>query len=278
MKMTSHQFIFIAFYCAAICLSLEALAQNEFDHKSTGQVVIVISPQTAQIGTNQRPTTALHLPGIEYKSGDDWRVLICDSTCKITRTRLSVTPRQYPLQNGEIMSGQQLQWAPMPPGDAKLFFKTPASALKLVAGPIKTFHLAEASIAARQATIGTTSEIEYLLPDGVRAQLIPVLVFPKIKENQSSASPTLEIRIGGQRQTLINGSFSPADFISNPENYVSWSGDLDGDGKIDMVVKTNPSNSCNANIVLFLSSVAKSGELMGEAGRFELLQNEGEGC
>ena len=278
MKMTSHQFNLIAFYCSAICLPLAAIAQDEFDHKSTGLVVILPALQTAQTDTNQRSTTALHLPGIEYKSGDDWRVLICESTCKIARTRLSVTPRQYSLQSGEIMSGQRLQWAPMPPGAAKLFFKTTASPLLLVAGPVKTYHPTEASIAARQNPAGTTTEVEFLLPDGIRAQLIPVLVRPNIKAAQSIGFPSLELRIGGQRQTLINGDFNPADFIVSPENYVIWAGDLDRDGKLDLIVKSSASNSCSANIVLLLSSLAKSGELVGEAGRFESLQNEGEGC
>ncbi len=240
--------------------------------------MIVPAPRPSQVDTDQKLPKTLQFPGREYKSGAGWWTLTCASTCQVARTRLRVTSQRYSLQNGAMVPGQSLQWSPMPLEGSVLFFKTPARVLRPVAGSIKTYRLAETSTDALQEPAGTAMEVEFLMTDGGKAQLAPVLVLPNPKAVRSSALFSLELRIKGQRQTLIDNSFNPEDFFSNPTSYVPWIGDLDGDGKSDLVLNTNPSSSCGTSIVLFLSSLAKPGEISGEAGRFDLPPAEDKGC
>jgi len=47
---------------------------------------------------------------------------------------------------------------------------------------------------------------------------------------------------------------------------LQWAGDLDGDGQLDLLINAN---ACTNKTVLFLSSMAKNNDLVGEAGVFE---------
>jgi hypothetical protein len=50
---------------------------------------------------------------------------------------------------------------------------------------------------------------------------------------------------------------------------LSWAGDLDSDGKMDLLVWQPTSEPGTSRYVLYLSTSAKLGELVGEAASFE---------
>ena len=65
----------------------------------------------------------------------------------------------------------------------------------------------------------------------------------------------------GHRQVLWTQHIDDVFYV------VTWAGDLDRDGKLDLLVNFNESSMSHS--VLFLSSRAKPGQLVGEAARFE---------
>jgi hypothetical protein len=60
-----------------------------------------------------------------------------------------------------------------------------------------------------------------------------------------------------------------------PEEYLLWAGDLDADGKPDFLISFGMGSY---KVALFLSSLARPGELVGEAGRFDYFPVELSGC
>ena len=68
---------------------------------------------------------------------------------------------------------------------------------------------------------------------------------------------------GRQTQVL----YSADGFVDDPHFYIEWAGDLDRDGRLDLVVNLSRKYSMHPHRLL-LSSRAKRGQLVGEAGVF----------
>ncbi|MDD5274626.1 MAG: hypothetical protein PHR16_00920 [Methylovulum sp.] len=265
----------LVFFCTAIGLPLAALSQDEPDYKTTGPVLVLPdhSPDTARYYPSS--SEGLALSNVTFKSGKGWWILSCETTCKITPSTLTVSEGQY--SQYDDLSYKVLQWSPVPTGNTLLMFKplhVPAHTLKLSAGPITTYYPIDGDSIEKAMSV-RAKEAELLLLDGTRAQLLPVLVLPDSKSDQSKGVISLELRIGEQRQTLVQGNFIVQDnYIFSPKEYLPWSGDMDNDGKLDVLIR---SGFCGS-VALFLSSLAKPGELVGEAGRFEYLPLAGNNC
>lgn len=63
--------------------------------------------------------------------------------------------------------------------------------------------------------------------------------------------------------------------VLNGKDFLIWAGDLDGDGKPDLLMNFT---DYFWDTVLFLSSLAKPGELVGVAGRFHYSPPDSPGC
>jgi hypothetical protein len=72
------------------------------------------------------------------------------------------------------------------------------------------------------------------------------------------------LRAGGQRQVL----YSADGFVDEPHFHVVWAGDLDRDGKLDLIVNLHRKYSWHPYRLL-LSSAAAAGQLVGDAVLFE---------
>jgi hypothetical protein len=59
------------------------------------------------------------------------------------------------------------------------------------------------------------------------------------------------------------------------QDYLLWAGDLDGDGKPDLILNHGEPG---IQVALYLSSLAKDGELVGLAGRFQYSDPSSAGC
>jgi hypothetical protein len=68
--------------------------------------------------------------------------------------------------------------------------------------------------------------------------------------------------------TPRSGQAATDGFVDEPHFDVPWAGDLDGDGKLDLVVNLSRKYSLHPYRLL-LSSMAAVGELVGEAAAFE---------
>jgi hypothetical protein len=71
----------------------------------------------------------------------------------------------------------------------------------------------------------------------------------------------LELRVGEVKQTLFEAAETDTDGWS-----LRWAGDLDGDGKLDVLL-TADTHYAVETFRLFLSSKAKKGQLVGEAAK-----------
>ncbi|MBC7437919.1 MAG: hypothetical protein H7332_17845, partial [Bdellovibrionales bacterium] len=142
--------------------------------------------------------------------------------------------------------------------------------LPLAAGPVKTWL--QRGMAGPYPDGGRIATMEVTIPiiPGGNALLLPRLR-PVQDDKNGRVQPedlVLELRLGDRRQLLGafdnsgNEGVSPVD----PKTYLIWAGDLDGDGKLDLLLNTG---SCGRKVVLWLSSRATGQALVGLGGSFE---------
>jgi hypothetical protein len=81
--------------------------------------------------------------------------------------------------------------------------------------------------------------------------------------NQNLADARVVLSDGTVRQVL----YSTDGFVDDPHFYVEWAGDLDRDGRLDLVVNLSRKYSMHPHRLL-LSTTAKESELVGEAAVF----------
>ncbi|MFM9433868.1 hypothetical protein ACFDR9_000914 [Janthinobacterium sp. CG_23.3] len=257
MKMKSLQSALFA--CALLACGLAPAAQDEYSRKTSGAVAM-LPPALSGMSSG-----VLHLPGREFKSGAGWWALSCaPAGCQIAEAGMMVASKAHSLMApAGTTPGQQLRWLPTPGAGTLLMFKpfrAPANTIKFTAGPVKTYYPA-----ARGATARTkkTAAAEWAvdLPDGTAMRL-------RSLPSKSKGSPpqSLELQVGEKRQALPQVGFND-EYSRQAKDHVLWAGDLDGDGKPDLLVKA--ADSLGDDIVMLLSSMAKPGELVGEAGRFK---------
>lgn len=253
--------------------------------KSQGPVVILPSPGAA-FGMVETAPGSLHLPGKEYRAGEGWWALSCSATCKLFPTRLSVAPKAHPQYDGEPVPGQWLTFTPAPPAQTLMVFKpyrAPADQLALRAGPVPTYYPGLLHKLKRSTGTAGTMEGEIALADGRMARLVPTVLLPNPKQppnpdRESTGFPlVLDLVLDGKRQSLGAFSFGiEGNGGVKPQEYLRWAGDLDGDGQLDLVVRLDFSSG--TEYVLWLSSMAKPGELVGFAGSFHYWPIDISGC
>lgn len=265
------------------CLSFGAFASNENASKSEGDVVLL--PGLAMHVHDDSKST-LHFPGHEYLSGSGWWALSCSATCELAAVNLKASTKLHPQYDGPYVPGQLLVFTPLPKSESLLFFKplrVKAEILQLQEGPVVTFYPSKASRLHIGGSTPGTMEAEIPLPDGELLRLVPVLQLPDPAkpprpEWEDGAMPlVLELRLGNRRQAL--GQF---DYVGlegpepvNPQYYVRWAGDLDRDGRLDLLISLGGSGT---TLLLYLSSLAKDGEIVGKAGTFTYYPIDSAGC
>lgn len=90
-----------------------------------------------------------------------------------------------------------------------------------------------------------------------------------------SSEPPLQVYLeapGARAQVLGPIGMKDVDRGVGPKDLLVWAGDLDGDGRIDLITRTNPNVGPNAGwlgLVLWLSSRAADGEQVGQAAQLE---------
>jgi hypothetical protein len=218
---------------------------------------------------------SFHFPGEMRQTGSDWWTLACPNECSLFPLELVIKSEPYADHNDDsIVPGQILNFSPVPPASEVLvLFRLLGLKQKLAlkAGSLPTYFPG----LSQTKTLGTL-EGEIKLPDGKLVRFVPTLLLPDAEQQESEIQSELilELQMNGRRQSLGNLIASDiSGFISfKPSDYLLWAGDLDGDGKPDFLVNLDFSG---VDQVLFLSSLAKGDELVGEAGRFTEL---GPGC
>lgn len=255
---------------------------DEYAGKSTGDVVLLPGLSS---GTGDEDPAFLFFPGREYRSGSGWWALSCAQECSLAEVSLTATPAPHPTYDGPMVPGQHLAFAPLPEPQSLLFlkpFRGAAASLRLQAGTVVTYHPGAASLLRPASDSPGTMEGEIALPGGERLRLVPVMLLPDPatapRGHGDDALPLqLELRLGQRRQVLGSLDYMGMD---GPEprrapGYLRWAGDLDRDGRPDLLVSLG---DVTTRLVLYLSSLAQDGEIVGRAGAFTYAPIDSPGC
>jgi hypothetical protein len=230
-----------------------------------------------------------NMPGKHYQSGDGWWMLNCINSCVLEPTRLTVREGTHPDYDGPPLPSQLLSWSR--PGGGNIGREAPPVILLKSAAPAPV-RLSGGSVTTwLHAGMGSYPDgerpgrMESVIDLGAhgRASVVPRIVqspdgtAPE-SHNHDASEPELifELRAYGKRQRLGTYSWDieGARPLSGPE-YLRWAGDLDRDGKLDLLMSYA---SRGWNTVLYLSSLAGEGEIVGEAGRFTFWPPNDPGC
>jgi hypothetical protein len=237
-----------------------------------------------------------NIPGRHYKTGDGWWILACKDKCTLTSASMTVTPSTHPDYDGPPLVSQLLRWSPKPFGSAisptvgdttnkslgtaillALFKPLRGLAnLPLHAGPITTWL--HAGMDSYPATRVETMDVLIDMGKAGKATLVP-RIFSSASGNSldRDREPTLilGLRADGKRQQLGPYTWHLGSRALAGKDYLIWAGDLDGDGKLDLLMNFT---DYFWGTTLFLSSLAKPGELVGAAGHFNYSPPDSPGC
>ena len=258
-------------------------------------------PRTGAPGSK----AGIHMPGTGYRAGSGWWALVCDAGedlsdekkgCRLSGTQLSIAKAKHAVYDSEPVASQLLYWSPLPAdldkvaheGEKRpkliMVFKPLRSLanLKLSAGSVTTYVHSGMSQYPATARPGTL-EVRLSMGNGRYADVVPRIkkITARKDEGQTSTSApniaTFELRMGNLRQKLPGFSFSAIEATGylRPSDYLLWAGDLDGDGKPDLLIRHGDSD---IDVALYLSSLAKDGELVGLAGRLQYSDPSSAGC
>lgn len=280
-----------------LCTAQSSHAAGE----TQGDIVLfpgTLTPFEADTTNPSKPQKAMaqkfgwNLPGAGYRAGSGWWALSCDAsadampaTCHLMPTSLSISRGKHPVYDGEPVPSQLLHWSPLPEslsfaganttGNTRLMFLfkplRSLAAMKLAAGPVTTYLHANMKDYPKPPTPGTL-EVRIPMGAGQFADIVPRTLPVGTREVQNTPMSEvgypfdfLELRIGPKRQRISGLWMGCSTSALRPAtDYLWWAGDLDGDGKLDFVLSRDGDN----HLVLYLSSQAKAGELVGEAGSF----------
>jgi hypothetical protein len=202
--------------------------------------------------------------GDPVTAGDGWWILACEQECTLHPATVQVKQSTVAGTGEEKIPAQQLQWLPVPKGKVIAMFRQPGEKSQPIkAGALKTsLHAGMDSYPAGRAD---TLEISIPLPDQQSALLVP-----RVLSAGAEAIDRLELRIDGKRQALPGCQFAGADAVPDVQQMLRWAGDLDGDGKLDLMINHD---SNGIDVALYLSTLAQPGELVGLAGSMRYEQS-----
>lgn len=264
---------FIPVFLALFSASLFAW-NNGFDSDSTGAILILPGPKAVSAISPDINFSQMRFNDTQYKgdSENSWWALDCQSSCSLYKASLSVlaesSEEHINRDFWDTVAQQIFMWDYPEIGEQEaptpiLYFTDPKKILKLVAGEVATYKTANIGSFLFWAPKARAQELEFTLPNGTTGLVLPVLVLPFADATSDKGLLTLELRIKGDHQILMDN----LDSIGNIESMVPWVGDLDGDQKLDLIINRKVRD--NTSLILWLSSLAQPGEMVGEAGRYQ---------
>lgn len=248
--------------------------------------------------------SGMNIPGWHFKPGSGWWVLACKKTCDLSQATMSVKKSTHADYEGPPLPSQLMTWSPMPYsldntrkyGDAEsgtpplrertpddpillAMFKpvsTRTTDLRFKPGTVTTWwHHGMPDLPVSKSDFSETS-IE--TGRGEKAYLLQRFIDlpPEKNEPDGRRQLLIDLQINGTRQTLGAYSFHmEVEEFKSPKSYLMWIGDIDGDGKPDLLINTS---SYYWDTTMFLSSLAKPGQLVGKAGQFYFSPPDSPGC
>ena len=295
-----------ALLLAAICTLAHPLTASAGDPTSGGIVLFPGDVAENNYGGNGNSASfaSWNIPGRHFRAGSGWWSFACAKECTLSPATLSIRPGTHPDYGGQDLPSQLLTWSPLPYqlGQKKLSREdAPAAAIErkpgdpvLLAmlkpiGALATMRLTEGTVPTwlhrgmkdypQPKPVRGFTETAIDIGHGKTAILRERLIRPAkapAPGQETSNTLLIDLEIDGVRQTLGAYAFhmEPAGFIP-PKQYLLWAGDLDGDGKVDLLVNLT---GYFWNTTLFLSSLAQPGKLVGNGGSFSFSPPDSPGC
>ncbi len=176
-----------------------------------------------------------------------WLGLFCkDGDCELRATRVSVASSEHENVMGELEETEELSVLDNP---VAVFQGT-----QLKAGPVTTWQGVEPS--GREFG-GTDKMGRWYVPG--RKDSFEL----SWSEQADGEGFRYYLEHGAKKQMLLETAAMTHDG-EDVAPVILWVGDMDGDGKIDMLVSV-AGESCNYDVRLYLSSMAGKGEFLGKA-------------
>lgn len=211
-----------------------------------------------------RGVKGLGLTKTAYKNGETWQALVCGNECSLQPVVLNVRSEILLKYFKDTVTGQRLSIAKPPAGELIVLFQglPPTAAVK---SPTTLLHRGMAKYPAS----GGRGSLEIGFPSFGSEKL---RIVPRLTQDNRTVRVYLES--DRQRQRLgelgiPEMNAGPSD-IAKGRSLLLWAGDLDSDGKLDLVMSFESWVGNDSSVVLFLSSIAKSGDFVGIAGSYFL--------
>ena len=221
-------------------------------------------------------------PGRQFKAGRAWLALACSAEgCALEPATLAVKRKSWQgLRDDAPTQGQKLEFRLEAPSKGRVvvaWFHTLGAPPWIKARGVPTSRSPQRAL--RRPQDRGTLEVAVDLPGGGEALLVPLLVQEEDANRANHAianSIMLQLRVKGARQMLpglLDTSGGPDGGCKSYDwdswaDYLLWAGDLDGDGRLDLLVKFGGGYGSDDgyDVHLYLSSAAKARQIVGLAG------------
>lgn len=211
------------------------------------------------------PINGLGLTNVNYKNGETWQALVCDEKCSLHSVVLNVRSEVLLKYFNTTVTGYRLTIASQLKGEqVALFHGLPAGK-----GDNSLKTLLHRGMKSYPGS-GRPGSLEIGIPplgtDNLR-------IVPRLQRGNKEIRVYLESdarrQVLGELHVVDIGGGSLGESVSG-RNLLRWAGDLDGDGKLDLVMRFEDWVGNDTSVILFLSSLAKPGDFVGRAGSFFL--------
>ena len=290
--------------CIAI-VSMSMASAGDTSDPTSGKLVLFPGPSPitnfGNIGDSVSVLfTGWNIPGKHFKPGDGWWIFACKDICQLSPAKMSVQLSKHPDYDAPPIPSQLMKWSPMPfqiddekrypatgytrmPSDPILLaivkpISTLADSLHFAPGPVTTWwhHGIKKDPKSNKDFSDTTIEIG----QGKQAHLLQrfITLPKKSDENVAQRRLVIELQIDGTRQYLgdfVDNNIGGPTKLVDARSFLMWIGDIDGDGKVDLLINQTTDYWYTT---MFLSTLAKNGQLVGKAGTFHFTPPDSPGC
>lgn len=245
-----------------------------------------------------------HVAGRHFVSGDGWWALACRyDSCVLEPASLLAEEHAHRTYDGPDVPGQRLTLQPRYSGEIALqrsggdphsgvrprraedsvilaAFKPvrTLSALALTRGTVTTWWYSHPRIGDADTPDPFSYQLLPAAEQQIRVGSAGIMTFRQhVAKEQGISELQLELELEGVRQSL-GSHYVHMDDAGQPVELgevIQWVGDLDGDGRPDLLVNHS---GYYWDLVFWLSSLAQPGELVGKAGRFTYSPPDSPGC